>query len=65
MSTNKRWTDKEVSQIREDKKILTIRGLEKTYGLTKGQILYALYHYKLEKARPAFFSYERWFGAKK
>lgn len=78
MTLNKKWTNEEVAQIREDKEVSTIRELMKIYNLTEGQIVYALYRYepvaetgkpvatpKLEKARPAFFSYEWWFGERK
>jgi hypothetical protein len=46
MPLYKRWTEEEIYQIREDKKVSTIRELMKLYNLTKGQILYALYRYE-------------------
>ena len=74
----KRWTDEEVAQIRKDKEVATIQDLMKLYSLTEGQVIHALYRYKpvagtgkpvaapkSEKAPPAFFSYEWWFGEEK
>jgi hypothetical protein len=79
MRANKRWTNKEILQIQKNKKTLTIARLMELHGLTRNQIMYALYHHryhrhkpkaapKLKKAPFALFSLwlkERWFGKNK